>query len=269
MQPCFLEAVLIGRSFNLQVLLCFLFLSWAAILDSLWRQAFVFGRELLSKEWKDLFWDFAESWLHSENVDSDYTTAKDCLKKIAKYGKSLLTEPLASIFEFSLTLRSASPRLVLYRQLAEESLSSFPLADDVTSKALDEGILEPNETAKTRTSEAFLSGGNLDRPGNRCCWVDTGGSLFFEVTDLQTWLQTPNDVLVQLYVIHINFYVYEFLYIEKLLILQFRYHNTLFCCQIGWCISTAWDSWVWSCTSGFSCWKSQCHSLWSSWDWML
>ncbi|KAL8061150.1 hypothetical protein ABFX02_02G069400 [Erythranthe guttata] len=147
------------------------------------------GMELLSKEWKDFFWDFVESWLHSDHLDTDSSTAKDCLKKIAKFGKSLLTEPLASIFEFSLTLRSASPRLVLYRQLAEESLSSFPLTDDMAPKTI-----EQNETAKTQTSESFLSGSNLKSPGNKCCWVDTGGSLFFDVVDLLKWLDTPNDV---------------------------------------------------------------------------
>ncbi|KAK6156984.1 hypothetical protein DH2020_011232 [Rehmannia glutinosa] len=146
----------------------------------------VFGRELLAKESKDLYWDFVESWIHSVNVGSDSSTAKDCLKKISNYGKSLLSEPLASIFEFSLTLRSASPRLVLYRQLAEESLSSFPLADDVITNPID-------ETTKTKNSEAFLSGMNLNSPGNRCCWVDTGGSLFFEVKELLMWLQNPND----------------------------------------------------------------------------
>ncbi|KAL0365044.1 UNVERIFIED_CONTAM: UDP-glucose:glycoprotein glucosyltransferase [Sesamum angustifolium] len=150
--------------------------------------------ELLSKEWKDLFWDFVESWIHSTNVDSDSNTAKDCLKKISRYGKSLLSERLASIFEFSLTLRSASPRLVLSRQLAEESLSSFPLADDVISNTIDGGISEPNDTTKTTNSEAFLLGMNPKSPGNKCCWVDTGGSLFFEVGELQVWLQNSNDI---------------------------------------------------------------------------
>lgn len=152
---------------------------------------FVIDRELLSKEWKDLFWDFVESWIHDVDVDSDLSTAKDCLKKISKHGKSLLSEPLASVFEFSLTLRSASPRLVLYRQLAVESLSSFPPADDVVTNAIDGGAFESKETTKPDNSEAFILGMNLKSPGNKCCWVDTGGSLFFEVTELQKWLQHP------------------------------------------------------------------------------
>ncbi|CAA0841506.1 UDP-glucose\\x3aglycoprotein glucosyltransferase [Striga hermonthica] len=150
--------------------------------------------ELLAKESKDLYWDFVESWIHSTDVHSDSSTAKDCLKKIVNFGKSLLNEPLASIFEFSLTLRSASPRLLLYRQLAEESLSSFPLVDDVISNTIDGGVSRPSETAKSKNSETFLSGVNLNSPGNRCCWVDTGGSLFFEVNEFLTWVQNPNDI---------------------------------------------------------------------------
>jgi hypothetical protein len=43
----------------------------------------------------------------------------------------ILTEPLSTIFVFSLTLQSASPRLVLYMQLAEDSLSSVPITDSL------------------------------------------------------------------------------------------------------------------------------------------
>ncbi|GER26746.1 UDP-glucose:glycoprotein glucosyltransferase [Striga asiatica] len=161
--------------------------------DIVERRVSVHG-ELLAKESKDLYWDFVESWIHSTDVHSDSSTAKDCLKKIANFGKSLLNEPLASIFEFSLTLRSASPRLVLYRQLAEESLSSFPLVDDVISNTIDGGVSRPSETAKSKNSETFLSGVNLNSHGNRCCWVDTGGSLFFEVKEFLTWVQNPNDI---------------------------------------------------------------------------
>ncbi|CAH9082160.1 unnamed protein product [Cuscuta europaea] len=81
---------------------------------------------------------------------------------MVEYGKSFLSESLASVFEFSLTLRSASPRIGLYRQLAEESLSSFPLVDDVKVK--------------------------------KCCWVDAGGSLFFDVPELLLWINSPKAV---------------------------------------------------------------------------
>jgi hypothetical protein len=43
----------------------------------------------------------------------------------------ILTEPLSTIFVFSLTLQSASPRLVPYMQLAEDSLSSVPITDSL------------------------------------------------------------------------------------------------------------------------------------------
>lgn len=74
-----------------------------------------------------------------------------------------MTGPLASVFDLSLTLRSSSPRLVLYQQLAEESLSSFPLSDDINPS-----------------------------PGGKCCWVDTGGALFFDVPELLLWLRDPH-----------------------------------------------------------------------------
>ncbi|PON86639.1 UDP-glucose:Glycoprotein Glucosyltransferase [Trema orientale] len=143
--------------------------------------------ELLSKEWKDLFWDFVEVWLHSEKDDVDYYSAKDCLKKILRSGRPLLSEPLASIFEFSLTLRSASPRLVLYRQLAEESLSSFPLADE---NSVTEELSETSEHIQTK-SDPLNVGVNPKSPGGKCCWVDTGATLFFDVAEVKLWLISP------------------------------------------------------------------------------
>ncbi|KAI4967941.1 hypothetical protein ZWY2020_010394 [Hordeum vulgare] len=87
-------------------------------------------------------------------------------QKIVEDVRSLLSEPLASIFEFSLTLRSASPRLVLYRQLAEESLSSVPVKDDALEQISGSGAVE-----------------------GTCCWVDTGNTLFFNSDDLHKWLE--------------------------------------------------------------------------------
>lgn len=148
--------------------------------------------ELLSKEWKDLFWDFIEVWLHSEKDDTGFYSAKDCLKKILEHGRSLLWEPLASTFEFSLTLRSASPRLVLYQQLAEESLSSFPLTDESTQNSVGEEISETNEHLSTRKSDPISVGVNPKSPGGKCCWVDNGSTLFFDVADLRLWLHNTN-----------------------------------------------------------------------------
>lgn len=149
--------------------------------------------ELLAKERKDLFWRFIEVWLSAEKDDADSFTAKDCLKKIVKYGHSLLSESLASLFEFSLTLRSASPRLVLYRQLAEESLSSFPLTDESNPNNIGGGTSEINENMETKKLDPFLVGVNPKSPGGKCCWVDTGGSLFFDGAELLLWLRNPTE----------------------------------------------------------------------------
>lgn len=136
------------------------------------------NRELLSQEWKDLYWEFTESWLHNEGTVSDSYTAKDCLKKIVNYGRNLISEPLSSVFEFTLTLRSASPRLVLYQQLAEESLSSF---DEINSKS---------EIKEMKRADSLLVGINPKSPGGKCCWVDTGGAIYFDVKDFVLWLRS-------------------------------------------------------------------------------
>lgn len=148
--------------------------------------------ELLSKESKNLFWAFIDDWIHVAKTDGDSPSAKDCLKKILKHGSSLLSEPLASLFEFSLTLRSASPRLVLYRQLAEESLSSFPLSDDSYLNNVNE--VDASEAIETKKLDPLLVGVNPKSPGGKCCWVDTGGALFFDVAELQSWLLKPNEL---------------------------------------------------------------------------
>lgn len=150
--------------------------------------------ELLAKEQKDLYWEFIEVWLREEgnDADADAPTAKACLKKILKHGRSLLNEPLASLYEFSLVLRSASPRLVLYQQLADESLSSFPLPEENNSNIVGEG----NESIERKISGTSVVGLKPKTPGGKCCWVDTGGSLFFDVPELLTWLQNPAERLV-------------------------------------------------------------------------
>ncbi|XP_012458584.1 UDP-glucose:glycoprotein glucosyltransferase [Gossypium raimondii] len=148
--------------------------------------------ELLSKESKNLFWEFIDDWLLVGKTDDDSHSAKDCLVKILKHGSSLLSEQLASLFEFSLTLRSASPRLVLYRQLAEESLSSFPLSDD--SYSHNASGVDDSEAVVTKKLDPLLVGVNPKSPRGKCCWVDVGEELFFEVAELQSWLLGPNEV---------------------------------------------------------------------------
>ncbi|KAJ8755614.1 hypothetical protein K2173_022209 [Erythroxylum novogranatense] len=147
--------------------------------------------ELLSKEWKDLYWEFTEGWLHTEKDSSSSYTAKDCIKTIVNHGKSLLSEPLASLFEFSLILRSASSRLVLYRQIAEESLSSFPLSDDSISSNGSGEVADINENNDGKKSGHLIVSVNPRSPGGKCCWVDVGETLLFDSADLLTWLHGP------------------------------------------------------------------------------
>ncbi|KAL5230580.1 hypothetical protein ABZP36_029356 [Zizania latifolia] len=135
--------------------------------------------ELLSKEWKDLFWDFIDHW-KDLNKASECLTAKCCVQKIVEDAHSLLSEPLASIFEFSLTLRSTSPRLVLYKQLAEESLSSVPVKD---------GSLE--QISGHGTGENFQ-----ESVKGTCCWVDTGSALLFNSADLVKWIDGLGELAV-------------------------------------------------------------------------
>lgn len=81
---------------------------------------------------------------------------------------------------------------MLYRQLAEESLSSFPLGDDSYSNNVNG--LDASETLETIKLDPLLVGINPRSPGGKCCWVDTGGALFFDVAELLLWLQRPNEL---------------------------------------------------------------------------
>ncbi|RDX75646.1 UDP-glucose:glycoprotein glucosyltransferase, partial [Mucuna pruriens] len=121
--------------------------------------------ELLSKEDQRLFWDFIDIWLNADHNNAQSHSARDCAKIILEHSRPLLTEPLASLFEFSLVLRSASPALVLYRQLAHDSLSSFP-HDGETDANAEISKLDP-----------LLVSVSLITPGGKCCWVEAGENL--------------------------------------------------------------------------------------------
>ncbi|KAI0503787.1 hypothetical protein KFK09_014730 [Dendrobium nobile] len=101
-------------------------------------------------------------------------------------GHSLLSDHLGLIFEFSLTLRSASPRLALYRQLAEDSLSSFPVDDEVNS------ITAGSPSDGLKVDHSYTT--NQLKSGESCCWVDTGSVLLFNVPELLSWLDTSTDL---------------------------------------------------------------------------
>ncbi|CAA7402965.1 unnamed protein product [Spirodela intermedia] len=136
--------------------------------------------ELLSKEWKGLFWEFIDSWLNSSE-DSDCLSAKSCFQKIVKHGRSLLSEHLGSIFELSLQLRSASPRLALYRQLARDSLASRSWPGQ-TQDVPETGLGSIN-------SDHMVMSINPSSPEGHCCWIDTGSSLLFNVSELTFWFE--------------------------------------------------------------------------------
>ncbi|KAF8723076.1 hypothetical protein HU200_022226 [Digitaria exilis] len=139
--------------------------------------------ELLSKESKDLFWDFIDHWKELDR-GSECLTAKCCAQKIVEDARTLLNEPLSSIFEFSLTLRSASPRLVLYRQLAEESLSSVSANDSL------------NRVSGHGTGENFDEASGSSSSGGTCCWVDTGKVPLFNSADLREWLEGSGNLAI-------------------------------------------------------------------------
>jgi len=80
--------------------------------------------ELLAKERNDLYWRFLEQWLET-GESAKLHTDKECVRHIEEKGSSLLGAPLSPLFRLSLSLRSASPKLVLYRQLATESLALY------------------------------------------------------------------------------------------------------------------------------------------------
>lgn len=80
--------------------------------------------ELLAKERNDLYWRFIEQWLKT-GESANLHTDKECVQLIEEKGSSLLGAPLFPLFRLSLSLRSASPKLVLYRQLATESLAAY------------------------------------------------------------------------------------------------------------------------------------------------
>lgn len=154
------------------------FLPWHLKLERVFTQ--LFCSELLSKEWKGLFWEFIDIWLNSSG-DSDCLSAKSCFQKIVKHGRSLLSEHLGSIFELSLQLRSASPRLALYRQLARDSLASISWPGQ-TQDVPDIGLGSIN-------SDHMVLSINPSSPEGHCCWIDTGSSLLFNVSELLFWFE--------------------------------------------------------------------------------
>ncbi|XP_024522450.1 UDP-glucose:glycoprotein glucosyltransferase-like isoform X1 [Selaginella moellendorffii] len=122
--------------------------------------------ELVAKERDDNFWKFIDSWIEREEKESQSSSnsTSNCLEQILSQGSALLDGHLASLLDLSLSLRSASPKLVVYAQLALESLSAFNLHS--------EGSDRPRP------------------PRQKCCWVDVGSSLLLEESELLHWLKS-------------------------------------------------------------------------------
>ena len=66
---------------------------------------------------------------------------------------------------------------MLYRQLAEESLSSVCIKDS------------PGQISGHGTGENFDEAVGPNSSGGTCCWVDTGNVLLFNSADLHEWLE--------------------------------------------------------------------------------
>lgn len=79
---------------------------------------------------------------------------------------------------------------MLYRQLAEESLSSFPPVEDSNSNLEVKETSDTNENLEMKKSDPLLVGVSPRAPAGKCCWVDTGGALFFDVAELLLWIQS-------------------------------------------------------------------------------
>ena len=136
----------------------------------------IFRSELLSRESKELLWNFIDTWLTSGG-DSECLTAKSCFEKILRHGKSLLSENAGSIFELSLQLRSSSSRIALYRQLAKDSLASISMSE------MGFGIPDSDQ----------MSSMNPNSPKGHCCWVDTGSSLLFNASEFLSALESSSE----------------------------------------------------------------------------
>ncbi|MCO5576449.1 hypothetical protein L7F22_030259 [Adiantum nelumboides] len=134
--------------------------------------------ELLAKLRDDFIWSFIERWPpHPSAPPSD----EACLNSILHIGSSILDGPLQPVFHLSLLLRSASPKVVLYRQLAEESLLHHMgiMQEDFHPSCQCDGEQQENECT---TSSRVVS---EKKP---CCWVDVGNQAFYSESELADWL---------------------------------------------------------------------------------
>ncbi|KAL3679974.1 hypothetical protein R1sor_022930 [Riccia sorocarpa] len=131
--------------------------------------------ELVGKEGNQGFWRFVESWM--EDSQAGELPDEECLQRILDKGANLVGTSLAPVFHLSLLLRSASPKIVLYRQLAQQSLSEH-LSERTSLKINDQAKVDQWSVSK-----------NPIAPEGQCCWVEVGSRILLGESELKEWLQ--------------------------------------------------------------------------------
>ncbi|GAQ80221.1 UDP-glucose:glycoprotein glucosyltransferase [Klebsormidium nitens] len=119
--------------------------------------------ELLAEHDSPSFWHFLDAWTAQTPTPNLESNDSWCAEQILSQATQNFTQPQASLFHLSLSLRLASPKLVVYRQLASESLERLGLASLAT-------------TAKSKDDERWKVTRNPASPGGAmCCWVEAPG----------------------------------------------------------------------------------------------
>ncbi|BFI40446.1 UDP-glucose:glycoprotein glucosyltransferase [Marchantia polymorpha subsp. ruderalis] len=135
--------------------------------------------ELVAKEGDPQFWRFVEGWMR--DAEPAELSDEECVHKIVKEGTEIVGSSLAPLFQFSLSLRSASPKIVLYRQLAQQSISEhFSMRANTNNDGLD-------KVDQWSVSE------NPIAPEGQCCWVEVGSHVLLGESELKKWLQFTQD----------------------------------------------------------------------------
>lgn len=169
--------------------------------------------ELLAKERKDFFWQFLELQIAAAHPHQGAATGEqeqvftatdqECVHQIVEQGSSLLGPSLSPLFRLSLSLRSASPKVLLYQQLAQESLAAAAPHNNFLSHTTTTPNSEsvPNEeetdpqhfTPKPYVADRWSISKSPVAPnggtGSFCCWVDTSSGILLQESELLDWLK--------------------------------------------------------------------------------
>ena len=126
-------------------------------------------REFLGDDDERLFWQYLDTW--QSPVFPNGTTDQACISKFLEIGSHLMGPTLAPLLHLSLSMRSMSPKVVLYRQLAQESLRRAGLGQ------------------ADADGDGWQVGENPVAPGG-CCWLDVGEKdLLVGEEKIEKWLQ--------------------------------------------------------------------------------